>query len=91
MIGTYALWSIVGYFAIMIIASIISIVTISWIWYVLGAVIQLVSLIGLQKRMNLFGVGDEMITYWVIYVVLLVLVAFLIHLRYRNLKKILKK
>ncbi|MBR5518209.1 MAG: hypothetical protein IKV86_04195 [Clostridia bacterium] len=88
---SYILSNFVGYFTIMIIASIISIVTISWVWYIIGAGIQLFSLIGLQGRMNSFGVGDDMITLWIIYVVLLVLVAFLIHLRYRNLKKILKK
>lgn len=84
MLFLYDLMSYIGYFLIMIIFMIIAIVTAkgkgAWIWYAIGAVLQLLSLFGNQKAAAANGTDATM--HWIIYFVLLAVTAILIVTRY---------
>ena len=76
----------IGYFLFMIIFMSIAIATAkskaAWIWYVIGAGIQLLALLGNQKTANVNGTetsGD-----WIFYVVLLFITAVIIDRRYKK-------
>ncbi len=75
----YSVFMYFGYFLPMIVlmglAVFLARKTSGWIPLIAGAVIELLSLIGNQRRYNFFGLGDMMITYWIIYVVLLMIFA----------------
>ncbi len=86
MLILYDLISCIGYFLIMIIFMIIAIVTAkgkgAWIWYAIGAILQLLSLAGNQKvaAMN----GTDITMHWIIYFALLIITAILIVKRYNK-------
>lgn len=86
MLFLYDLMSCIGYFSIMIIFMIIAIVTAkgkgAWIWYAIGAILQLLSLSGNQKvaAMN----GTDTTVHWVVYFALLIITAILIVRRYNK-------
>lgn len=85
----YNIMSYVGYFAILLIFSILAIIFSkklhSWIWYSIGVVITLISLLGNQKSYENFlgsDFADKMMApYWTIYVVILGIVAIIIFTR----------
>lgn len=80
MLFLYQLFNCLGYFLIMIILMVIAIATAksksAWIWYVIGAILQLLALSGNQKVANIDG--TDMTMYWVVYIGLLVVTAILI-------------
>lgn len=84
MLFFYDLMSYIGYFLIMIVFMIVAIVTAkgksAWIWYAIGAILQLLSLFGNQKAAA--ANGTDVTMYWIIYFVLLVITAILIVTRY---------
>lgn len=71
---------LIGYFFIMIIFMLIAIVTAKsmtcWLWYVIGAVLQLFSLLGNQKTANINGTDTTL--YWLVYIGLLIVTAVFI-------------
>ena len=83
MLFLYDLMKVIGYFLIMIIFMVIAIITAKgktvWIWYVIGAILQLLSLLGNQK--NSVMRDTDITIYWIIYVALLVITAILINKR----------
>ena len=68
---------IIGYFAIMLLFMIIAAVRAKkgfpWIWYIIGAVIQLISLIGISRN-PFYNSGP----YWIVYFCILLLFFFII-------------
>lgn len=86
MLFLYNLMSCIGYFLIMIIFMIIAIVTAkgkgAWIWYVIGAILQLFSLLGNQKMAAINGTDTTM--HWVVYFALLIITAIIIVKRYNK-------
>ena len=74
----YYLARCIGYFLIMIIFMIIAIVTAkgkgAWIWYAVGAIFQVVPMLGNQKAAM----------YWIVYFALLIITAILIVKRYNK-------
>lgn len=83
MLFFYELMNCIGYFLFMLIFMGVSIATArkksAWIWYVIGAALQLVSLSGNQKAaiMN----GTNMTLEWSVYFGILIVVAIIIVLR----------
>ena len=86
MLFLYDLVSCISYFLIMIIFMIIAIVTAKgksgWIWYAIGAILQLLSLSGNQKVATMNGTDTTM--HWIIYFALLIITAILIVKRYNK-------
>ena len=86
MLFLYDLMSFIGYFLIMIIFMIIAIVTAkfkgAWIWYAIGAILQLLSLSGNQKVAAMNGTDTTM--HWIVYFALLIITAILIVKRYNK-------
>lgn len=86
MLVLYTLGNFIGYFLIMIIFLSIGIISGkskgAWIWYSIGAVLQLLSLIGNQATANMYGKDTSL--YWVIYILLLIIAAGIINSRYNN-------
>ena len=86
MLFLYDLMSCFGYFLIMIIFMVIAIVTAkgkgAWIWYAIGAILQLLSLSGNQKVATMNGTDTTM--HWVVYFALLIITAILIVKRYNK-------
>ena len=86
MLFLYNLMSCIGYFLIMIVFMIIAIITAkgrgAWIWYAIGAILQLLSLSGNQKAavMN----GADATIHWIVYFALLIITAILIVKRYNK-------
>lgn len=74
-----------GYFFIMLIFMILAIVTAktkaAWILYITGAVVQLLSLIGIQKAAQIYGGTDVPSGYAICYILLLAISAVLIAVR----------
>ena len=83
MLFLYDLMKFITYFLIMIIFMVIAIITAkgktAWVWYVIGAIFQLLSLLGNQKMAVIRG--NDMVLYWIFYVVLLVITAIFIDKR----------
>lgn len=94
MLFLYDLLSCIGYFLIMTIFMVVAIVTAksktAWIWYGIGAVLQLISLIGNQLAAVS---GIDMKLYWIVYFCLLMVTAAFIVDRYssRRSKDLTKK
>ena len=86
MLFLYDLMSCIGYFSIMIIFMIIAILTAkgkrAWIWYAIGAILQLLSLLGHQKAAAMNGTDTTM--HWIVYFALLIITAILIVKRYNK-------
>ncbi|MBR1741626.1 MAG: hypothetical protein IJ733_07095 [Lachnospiraceae bacterium] len=74
-----------GYFLVMIIFCVIAVMRAKngkpWIWFAIGAVLQLLSLLGLQKRYSAFGLEDALSTQWITYLIILAVSALLICVR----------
>ena len=77
---------LIGYFGVMIIFMSAAIATakskFGWIWYFVGAGIQLISMMGNQKAAN--ANGGNITVYWIVYAVILVVAAAIILLRYNR-------
>ena len=75
-----------GYFFIMILCMVIAIITakhkFSWGVYAVGAVVQLITLIG--NQMNTYPYGRSMTASWIIYFILLAVSAMIIVDRYEK-------
>lgn len=89
MLFLFKLFECIGYFLILILFMVGAILLakkkIGWVLYAVGAVLQLLSQIGNQKRANLLGVDDmNMPLMWVIYVALLVITAIIVAKRYKK-------
>ena len=86
MLFLYDLMSCIGYFLFMIICMIIAIVTAkgkgAWIWYAIGAILQLISLSGNQKAAAMNGTDTTM--HWIFYFALLIITAPLIVKRHNK-------
>lgn len=86
MLFLYDLMSCIGYFLIMIIFMIIAIVTAkgkgAWVWYAIGAILQLLSLSGNQKAAAMNGTDTTM--HWIAYFALLIITAILVVKRYHK-------
>lgn len=86
MLFLYDLMSCIGYFLIMIIFMIVAIVTAkgkgAWIWYAIGAILQLLSLSGNQKVAAVNGTDTTM--HWVVYFALLIITAVIVVKRYNK-------
>ncbi len=84
MLFLYQLMNCLGYFLVMIAFMIVAIVSAkskaAWIWYVIGAVLQLLSLSGNQKIANINGTDTTL--YWIVYFGLLIITAVLVVKRY---------
>ncbi len=82
----YNLLNYVGYFLIMIILMVIAIITAknktAWIWYGIGAVLQLLSLFGNQRVASMYG--TNITWYWIIYFILLIFTAAIVAYRYNK-------
>lgn len=80
----YDLASYFGYFFVMIIFMVIAFITakhkFSWVFYAIGAGLQLMSLIGNQKTASFYGIS--MTTHWLIYFFLLGVFWFVIASRH---------
>ena len=76
----------IGYFLIMIICDVVAIVfaksKISWIIYVIGAMIQLMSLVGNEKAASMSGVDTTLD--WIVYFFLLIVAAIIIIARNKS-------
>ncbi len=91
----YAFFNYVGYFFILIIFLIIAIILskklYSWVFYIIGATITLLSLLGSQKSYNdYFGESlteDIMCPYWTIYIILLGVSAVIMIFRYSKTRE----
>lgn len=83
--AAYSVSSLFGYFLIMIILLALAIILakgkLGWILYAVGAVLQLVSLIGRQKTFAMFGMGHMLAAYWIVYFILLAVGAIAIYIR----------
>ncbi|MBQ7125231.1 MAG: hypothetical protein IJO00_02595 [Clostridia bacterium] len=86
MLFLYDLMSCIGYFLIMIIFMVIAIVTAkgkgAWIWYAIGAILQLLSLSGNQKVAAVNGTDTTM--HWIVYFALLIITAVIVVKRYNK-------
>ena len=86
MLFLYELFVYLGYFLIMTIFMIVAILTAkkktAWIWYAIGAVVQLLSLSGNQITANINE--TDMTMYWIIYFCLLIATAIIIVARYNK-------
>ena len=76
----YFLGSALGYFIILIVATILGIIfakkTAGWILFGTGAVVQLISLIGLQKQYSMYGglAAKQLLRgYWITFIVILLI------------------
>ena len=82
----YLISSYLGYFLVMIAFMVIAILIAkhkaSWLVYVAGAGIQLLSLIGNQMTANMLGISIA--PRWIIYIVLLIVAALIIDKRQKN-------
>lgn len=89
MLLLYDLLSFLSYFLIMIIFMVIAIATAkkpyAWIWYVVGAIIQLMSLLGNQKFADVNGTNTSL--HWGVYGVLLIITAIAIVMRNKKLRE----
>lgn len=73
-----------GYFAVMIVCMVIAIILaknwFGWFAYIGGAVFQLISILGRQRQYSLYmggyGMGSAMTPIWAIYIILLLVTAF---------------
>ena len=76
----------VGLFLVMIVFVVVAIINAkkktAWIWYTIGGVLQLLSLLGRQK--NAIYTGENLTIDWVIYFVLLIGAAILVITRYNS-------
>lgn len=70
----YSLGNIFGYFIIMIVCVILSIIlakkTVGYVILGIGSVIQLLSILGVQKQASFWG--TDITAYWVVYFLLLI-------------------
>lgn len=86
MLFLYYLMNCIGYFLIMLIFMIIAIVTAkgksAWVWYAIGAILQLLSLSGNQKVATMNGTDTTI--HWIVYFALLIVTAILIVKRYNK-------
>lgn len=86
MLFLYQLMNYLGYFLIMIIFMVIAIMSAkskaAWVWYVIGAVVQLLSLAGNQKVANVNGTNTTL--HWIVYFGLLIISAILVVKRYNK-------
>lgn len=87
--SVYLLGQYLGYFALFIITSIIAIICAkkkrAWIWFAIGALPTLLSLIGKQRTYDAIGFGaGNMTTYWFIYFALFFATAIVIIIRYKK-------
>ena len=88
MLFLFDLMYCLGYFLVMIIFMVVAIVIASakskaaWGCYVIGAVIQLLSLVGNQKIANVSGTNTTL--HWVVYFGLLIISAILVVKRYNK-------
>ena len=89
MLLLYQLASCLGYFLVMLIFMGIAIALAkskaSWVLYIIGAVIQFISLLGNQKTATISG--TNMTLYWLVYFGLLVVPAIIIRKRYEKANK----
>ncbi|MBE6707805.1 MAG: hypothetical protein E7578_01010 [Ruminococcaceae bacterium] len=81
----YTISSYFGYFLPMIVFMVLAVIFArrfaAWILYGAGAAVELISLVGNQKKYRLFGLEELMKPYWMIYLGILVVVAIIIILR----------
>lgn len=63
----------------MVIAIVVTKKKTAWICYTVGAVLQLISLLGKQDLANNYG--EDITLYWCIYFLLLILTAIIVYLR----------
>ena len=81
----YSISNYIGYFLILLIFLIAAIIIgkklAGWIVYGIGAFIQLLSLYGNYQSYSAMGFGSAMSSYWLIYIILLILSAIIIVLR----------
>lgn len=86
MLFLYDMMVCIMYFSIMIIFMVIAVATArnkgAWIWYAIGAILQLLSLSGNQKVAVMHGTDTTMD--WLVYFTLLIITAILIVKRYNK-------
>lgn len=84
MIILYDFGVLLGFFMIMILFSIVAIVRGknegAWVWYIIGATIQLISLLGIQKTAHIYGTNTT--GYWIVFFFLLITTAIIVRVRY---------
>lgn len=82
----YEIVSYIGYFLVMIIFMVIAIARAkrkrAWIWYGIGAVLQLMALLGNQKFPD--ANGNDTIVDWMVFIGLLIVSALLMKKRYNK-------
>lgn len=88
MLSTYAIGGVIGYFLIMLVFVVLGIIfakrALGWILYVVGAVLQLISLLGMYRKYTYFyGTtgAQAMTTYWIVYALILVAGGIIIAIR----------
>ena len=74
-----------GFFLFQIVFSLIAIAVAKngkpWLWYGIGAGVQLFALIAQQRYASYWGMGSAMTTHWIIYFLLLIVAALIIFSR----------
>lgn len=84
----YTITNYIGYFLVLILFSILAIIfakkLFSWIFYLLGAGITLISLMGTQETYDYYGREDYFVPYWIVYFILLIIVAIIMMVRYNS-------
>lgn len=89
LLGEFA--SYIGYFFFLIFNLVIAIICAkkktAWIWYAIGAIRNLFSLIGNQRVYSARGNGSATVVHWIIYFALLIGAAVIIIARYKKAKK----
>ena len=87
----YTISGFFGYFLVMIIFMIVAILLAkskaAWIPYSIGGVLQLLSITGNYRKLYLFGLSSTMLYSFIIYVIIMVLTAFIIVKRYNEEQK----
>ena len=85
---TYMLGNLIGYFIILEIAVVLSIILgkhrFAWIIYGAGALLTFISLAGNNTKALESGLGRIMIPYWIFFIVLMVVGAVGIKIRYNR-------
>lgn len=88
MMGNYIIGQFFGYFFVMLVFMILGIIfakrpVLGWILYIIGGVLQLISLIGNARRLAYYGLGaSNMGSYWVVYIVIMVICGVVIMTRH---------
>ena len=81
----YTLGSYIGYFLVLIVFFVFAVIfakkKIAWPLYFVGGGIQLLAILGTQKKYALFGMGHLMAPYWIVYAILMLVALVLIRRR----------